>query len=121
MEPSTSESGGSCPQLPLIIDRIDCTTMPDRIRVIEYEVLLWDDERMEKLADIVKEKLGVLAEVGILRCTARSDTKITLVGSAEATRALIASGRASKPGGLVISSEEFPIMIKGWPYRFATE
>ena len=95
--------------------------MPDKIRVIEYEVLLWDDERMEKLVPIVKEKMGILPEVGILRCTARTTTKITLVGSAEAARALIASGRASKPGGLVISREEFPIMIKGWPYRFGTE
>jgi hypothetical protein len=95
--------------------------MPDKIRVIEYEVLLWDDERMEKLASIVKEKMGVLEEVGILRCTARTTTKITLVGSAEATRALVASGRASKPGGIVISRGEFPIMIKGWPYRFGAE
>jgi hypothetical protein len=121
MEPST-ESGGPCSQpLLVVLDRIDVRTMPDKIRVIEYEVLLWDDERMENLACIVKEKLGIVSEVGVLRCTAHSNTKITLVGSAEATRALIASGRASKPGGLVISKEEFPIMIKGWPYRFATE
>jgi hypothetical protein len=95
--------------------------MSDKIRVIEYEVLLWDDERMENLAEIVKDKVGIVPEVGILRCTARTTTKITLVGTAEATRALIASGRASKPGGVAISKEEFPIMIKGWPYRFATE
>jgi hypothetical protein len=95
--------------------------MPDKIRVIEYEVLLWNDERMEKLAVLVKEKMGILEEVGILRCTVRVSTKITLVGTAEATRALVASGKASKPGGVVISKEEFPIMIKGWPYRFATE
>jgi hypothetical protein len=95
--------------------------MPDKIRVIEYEVLLWDDERMEKLAGIVKEKMGVLEEVGILRCTVRVTTKITLMGSAEATRALVASGMASKPGGIVIPRADFPIMIKGWPYRFGEE
>jgi hypothetical protein len=95
--------------------------MADKIRVIEYEVLLWDDQRMEKLADLVKEKMGILGEVGILRCTVRASTKITLVGTAEATRELVASGKASKPGGVVISKEEFPIMIKGWPYRFGTE
>jgi hypothetical protein len=34
--------------------------MADKIRVIEYEVLTWDDERMENLADIVKQKLGTV-------------------------------------------------------------
>jgi len=95
--------------------------MADKIRVIEYEVLLSDDERMENLADIVKQKLGTVHEVGILRCTVRATTKVTLVGHAEATRALVASGKASKPGGLVLSKDEFPILIKGWPYRFGTE
>jgi len=94
--------------------------MADKIRVIEYEVLLWDDERMENLADIVKQKLGTVPEVGVLRCTVRA-TKVTLIGNAEATRALVASGKASKPGGLVLSKQEFPILIKGWPYRFGTE
>jgi hypothetical protein len=95
--------------------------MADKIRVIEYEVLLWDDERMENLADIVKQKLGTVPEVGVLRCTVRTTTKVTLIGNAEATRALVASGKASKPGGLVLSKQEFPILIKGWPYRFGTE
>jgi hypothetical protein len=95
--------------------------MADKLRVIEYEVLLWDDERMEQLADIVTQKLGIVPEVGILRCTVGGTTKVTLIGKADATRALVASGRASKPGGLVISKEEFPVLITGWPYRFGTE
>jgi hypothetical protein len=95
--------------------------MADKIRVIEYEVLMWDDERMENLADIVTQNLGIVPEVGILRCTVRTTTKVTLIGTADATRALVASGKASKPGGMVISKQDFPILIKGWPYRFGTE
>ena len=95
--------------------------MADKIRVIEYEVLFWDDEWMQKIAEIVKQKLGIVPEVGILRCTVRTSTKVTLIGNADATRALVASGKASKPGGLVISKQEFPILIKGWPYRFGAD
>jgi len=92
--------------------------MSNRIQVIDYEIVNWDDLASDGETGGGREgEIGVIAEVGILHCTAAT-TKVTLIGTADAARALLASGRASKPGGLVISKEEFPVLIQGWPNRF---
>jgi hypothetical protein len=92
--------------------------MPNKVRVIEYEFMLWEElESWETLAQQIVTKMGRPAEVGILRCTTRSDTKITLVGGADATRSVIESGEANKPSGVVIARSDFPVMIQGWPSR----
>jgi hypothetical protein len=97
-------------------------TMTNKLRVIEYEFMLWEDlERLLDLVDLVEAKMGRVPEVSILRCTAREDAKVTLVGTVAATRTLIESGRASRPGGVVIAKSDFPVMINGWPYRFGAE
>ncbi len=92
-------------------------TMSGKVRVIEYDFLVWEDLEQEGFAEMVKEKLGSVAEVGVLRCTIRTSTRVTLVGRAEVTRDLIASGRASRRGGLTIAKADFPIVLKGWPKR----
>jgi hypothetical protein len=92
--------------------------MPDRIRVIEYEILYWDElEEMEEISEVVVRNMGRLVEVGVLRCTLLPRTKVTLVGGADATRALIATGEASKPRGMPVSKADFPVMIDGWHHR----
>jgi hypothetical protein len=93
--------------------------MPNKIRVIEYEILTWEEfALMETIAVAVREALGECPDVGILRCTASEDAKITFVGTASATRELIMGGRASRPDGLMIPKADFPVMLTGWPYRF---
>jgi hypothetical protein len=93
--------------------------MPNKIRVIEYEILKWEEfALMETIAEAVRETLGEGSDVGILRCTAPEAAKITFVGTASATRDLIASGRASWPDGLMIPKADFPVMLVGWSYRF---
>jgi hypothetical protein len=93
--------------------------MPTKVRVIEYEFVLWEElEAWGTLAQQIAEKMGRPAEVGIPRCTIRTDAKITLVGGADATRTVIESGEAHKPSGVVISRSDFPVMIQGWPNRF---
>jgi hypothetical protein len=69
--------------------------MPSRIRVIEYEILFWDElEEMEEISEIVTRKMGRVDEVGILRCTVLPRTKVTLVAGADAT---LPSSPAAKP------------------------
>jgi hypothetical protein len=96
--------------------------MLNKLRVIEYEFMLWEDvERLPTLAKLVEAKMGRVSEVGLLRCTARHEAKITLVGTVAATRTLIESGQASRAGGVALSEFDFPVMISGWPHRFGAE
>jgi len=96
--------------------------MPTKFRVVEYEFMLWEElEGWKALAQQIAEKMGRPAEVGILRCTIRDDTKITLVGGVDAARSVIESGEANKPSGVVIARSDFPVMIHGWPNRLGGE
>jgi hypothetical protein len=88
----------------------------DKVRVIEYEIVAWADlQLMGSLAALVEERMGVVPEVGVLRCTARGTTKLTFIGTAAATRALVASGQAGDPSGLLLPKKDFPVMLEGWP------
>jgi hypothetical protein len=92
--------------------------MRDRIRVIDYEMLFWDElKEMGEISEMVTRKMGRVDEVGVLRCTALPGTKVTLVGGADATRALIASGEANKARGVPFSKADFPVMVDGWRHR----
>jgi hypothetical protein len=71
-------------------------TMRGKVQVIEYDFLVWDDLEQEGFAEMVEEKLGVIAEVGVLGCPIRTSTKVTLVVHEDVTGEPIASGRASK-------------------------
>jgi hypothetical protein len=96
--------------------------MSNRIRIIEYEFLFWEElERMGKLAQLVQERLGRLEEVCVLRCTDRTSARITIVGGVKASRLLIANENAATLKGLTIARSEFPVMIKGWLYRTGEE
>ncbi len=90
--------------------------MADKVRIIEYEIVAWADLLlMGSLAAIVEGKMGVVPEVGVLRCTARGLTKVTFIGQSAATRALVASGKAADPSGLLLPKKDFPVMMEGWP------
>jgi hypothetical protein len=96
--------------------------MPNKLRVIEYEFMLWEElEHLPTLVRLVEAKMGRVPELGLLRCTARKDAKVTLVGGVAATRTLIEGGHASRPGGVDIAELDFPVMISGWPYRSGAE
>ena len=71
-------------------------TMSGKVRVIEYDFLVWEDLEQEGFAEMVKEKLGSVAEVGVLRCTIRTSTRVTLVG---ARKSLATSSPAGEQAG----------------------
>ena len=90
--------------------------MADKVRIIEYEIVAWADLcLMGSLAAIVEEKMGVVPDVGVLRCTVRGMTKLTFIGKSAATRALVASGKAGDPSGVPLPKKDFPVMLEGWP------
>ena len=96
--------------------------MPTKFRVIEYEFMLWEElEGWKALAQQIANRMGRPAEVGILRCTTRTDTKITLVGRVEAARTVIESGKANQTSGVAIARSDFPVMIHGWQSRLGGE
>jgi hypothetical protein len=91
------------------------------VRIIEYEILYWTDlEQMGDLAELLRTDLEPGSEVGILRCVANPDRKVTFVGRAAATRELVASVGAGSPKGIALLKKDFPVMLEGWPYRFRT-
>jgi hypothetical protein len=87
-------------------------------RIIEYEIVDWDElAKMGDLPILLGETMRAGSPVGILRCVTTRRRKATFAGDAAAARKLIASGAASNPRGVLISKQEFPVMLVGWPYR----
>ena len=88
------------------------------IRVIEYEIVPWDDlDRMGDLISLLDESIKVNSPVGIMRCVTEVGRKVTFVGTADETEKLVKSGAASKPEGIALPKKAFPVMLEGWPYR----
>jgi hypothetical protein len=72
---------------------------------------------MGDLPLLLKEALGAAPQVGFIRCVTDQGRKVTFASGAKATKQLIRSGAASDPNGVVISKDDFPVMLEGWPYR----
>jgi hypothetical protein len=64
----------------------------------------------------VSMKMRVI-EYEILTCVDPGGQKLTFNGSATVARRLVASGRASDPGGVELTKDKFPIVRDGWPGR----
>jgi hypothetical protein len=92
--------------------------MSNKIRVIEYEFLYWEElELTDAVVQMVEDRLGRMTEVGVLRCTDRAGAKVTIIGGVEACRGLISNENAGRPGGVPIAKSAFPVIIDGWLYR----
>jgi len=95
---------------------------PGGTRVIEYQGLSWADlDRTGDLPALVKEAMGNVLQVGILRCVTEGGGKVTLAGEAEVTRELVRSGAASTQAGIAIMKKDFPVILRSWPYRIRGE
>jgi hypothetical protein len=83
-------------------------------RIIEYQVVPWSDLlAMGDLSSLVTNAMGTVTQVGILRCVTNDGKRVTFVGRADATNALVASGAASNPAGVAIPKKSFPVMLEG--------
>jgi hypothetical protein len=86
-----------------------------KMRVIEYEILTWAESRRITVLKMPVKPVG--PEIGVLRCVDPGGQKLTFNGSATVARRLVASGRASDPGGVELTKDKFPIVRDGWPGR----
>jgi hypothetical protein len=94
----------------------------DAVRVIEYEVLAWTDlSRMGDVPTLLREAIGEVPHVGILRCVTMDGRRVTFIGDADATAELVRSGAAGNPAGARIPKKAFPVMLEGWPHRLRPE
>jgi hypothetical protein len=91
-------------------------------RIIEYQIVSWADlSTMGDFARLVRDAMGSVSEVGILRCVTEDARRLTFIGDAAATTKLVTSGAASNPEGIAIAKKSFPIMVAGWPHRLRLE
>ncbi len=51
----------------------------------------------------------------MLRCIDSRGAKVTVVGSADHFEELLKNGAACDPSGVTLPTEEFPLVIDGWP------
>jgi hypothetical protein len=81
-------------------------------RVISHEILNWrDDESLNVLGLAVEEG----SRVAVLRCTDARGRKVTVAGDADLWLALLRTGAAGDPDGVLLAKTEFPITRIGWP------
>jgi hypothetical protein len=88
---------------------------PGSVRAVEYEIL--SSNRAVSLGltpGRLRNELGGLAQLGVLRCVDHQSRKITVIGDARQVRKLIANGQASNPDGLNLNRQLFPVVMTGW-------
>lgn len=95
--------------------------VPDRTRIIEYEIVTWTDSGAAMVGGALSRGSCLSGpEVAVLRCVQPDGTKVTLVGEAGYARHLLANGEASDPAGVSLPHDKFPIIQRGWPGRLAS-
>ena len=89
---------------------------PGAVRAIEYEIM--DKEQATRngliAASLAAGNLPSVPELGVLRCVDHQGKKVTFIGQALHVRTLVASGKASDPGGMTLSEQTFPVVVNGW-------
>ena len=88
---------------------------PGAVRTIEYEIVPRIYAPVTLASDLVAGNPRASELVAVLRCIDCRGAKVTVVGSADHFQELLKSGAASRPSGVTLSSEEFPLVIDGWP------
>ena len=78
------------------------------VRAVEYEMV--DPEQF----GTIKQRLGNLEEVAVLRCVDRRGVKLTAMGDPAHLRALLATGQASNRDGVALRRTHWPVVVRGW-------
>jgi hypothetical protein len=88
---------------------------PGSVRAVEYEILSSNQAASLGLTPSrLRNELGGLSQLGVLRCVDHQSRKVTITGDARHVRKLIANGQASNPDGLDLNRQLFPVVITGW-------
>jgi hypothetical protein len=89
---------------------------PGKVRPIEYDLVPKSEAaKIGLTADAVTDHLGSMTRVGVLRCVTAGGEKVTAVCDGDHLRTLLASGEASRPSGMILTRQAFPVVIDGWP------
>jgi hypothetical protein len=85
------------------------------VRAIEYEIVPASQAASLGLTPAaLKEQLGSVTRVGVLRCVNSRGEKLTAMGDAKQLEALLDSGEAGRPTGMGLSKQAFPVVLQGW-------
>jgi hypothetical protein len=76
---------------------------------------------MGDLVTLVSASMGVVNQVGIIRCVVENGRRVTFIGDAQATSKLVKIDGAGTSSGVNVAKKDFPVMLEGWPYRFRPE
>ena len=88
---------------------------PGSVRAVEYEILSSNQAAsLGLIPSRLRNELGGLSQLGVLRCVDHQSRKVTVIGDARHVRKLIANGQASNPDGLDLNRQLFPVVMTGW-------
>jgi hypothetical protein len=94
---------------------VEGSVQPGSIRAVEYEILSSNQAASIGLTpSTLRNELGGLSQLGVLRCVDHQSRKVTVIGDARHVQKLIADGQASNPGGLDLNEQPFPEVMTGW-------
>lgn len=88
---------------------------PGAVRTIEYEIVPRIQSPVNLASDLVPGSPNVSEDVAVLRCIDCRGAKVTVVGNAELFQALLKSGAASNPTGVMLPREESHSLSKDGP------
>jgi hypothetical protein len=92
----------------------------ERVRIIEYDFA--PPEHLQAVVGVdALNCLPDVGDVGVLRCVRKDGSKVTLVGDAQRTRAVVAGDDAVRREGIRLPDPTFPVIRNGWPGRFPNE
>jgi hypothetical protein len=88
---------------------VGASMQPGSIRAVENEILSSNQAASMGLApSTLRNELGGLSKLGLLRCVDHQSRKLTVIGDARYVQKLIANGQASNPVGLNLNEQPFP-------------
>jgi hypothetical protein len=87
---------------------------PGAVRTIEYEIVPTSRAPQAAKTHLSADHLGERGHVAVLRCVDYRGEKVTVLGSADHFQALLESGAASDPSGVMLPKEAFPVVLDGW-------
>ena len=88
---------------------------PGSVRAVEYEVLSSNQaDSIGLTPSKLRNELGGLSQLGVLRCVDHQSRKLTVIGDARHVQKLIADGQAGNPDGLDLNEQVFPVVMTGW-------
>jgi hypothetical protein len=94
---------------------VGASMQPGSIRAVEYEILSSNQAaRIGSTPSALRNELGGLSKLGVLRCVDHQSRKLTVIGDGRQVQKLIANGQASSPVGPNLSEQAFPVVLTGW-------